>query len=756
MDDRLLKPSQSVGASIVSEGLKFKRPTCRKCYWKLLILYTNFNETTTVEALTMPTCLSRHIRALFLTGLMLTCISFRLSAQYTLRIGVIDQPDGSLLAGARLAAQHVNEAGGITGADGAVFQLAVVDTPPDHMEIAAANMRQASVIAVIGPETNHDLARNIGSLQGLDVPVLSPATGETVLLTDTSGNIFRSRAPERQQIRGLADYLVNSLGISSIHTIQLDAASTANLISLANTLAVFGIRPSNLRYDETRPNLDQIVASIAGSSPDAVAIYGPPRLAAKSYNALRAAGYTGELVYLQADDPDFIELVPVTTLPGIISASTWSYALEDAASQDFTLSYARAFGELPDALSAAGYDSVRLIAAAAAGRGMLADELAAIPSFPGVQGPLSPAESPPSDISNNVVVTRLNEYGAAIVVSRNLGQERQESQAESVMRDTATPIPTATPTGYHLIVQSEFQNIRSGPGLDYEVIGQALRGAQLRVLGATADYRWLVIDYRGQWGWLAGYLVETIGNRNLAPIVQPPATPTPAPTATAAPPREPDLIVLSVSPNRITLGQATSVNVTVRNQGQNPAGNFAIASTFMPGSRYAGVNQRGLAAGQQTIVQLQPTLDGPSGPQSVVIVVDLNNEVYEGPAGEANNQSYSYAYIADRPVLTSGKWTIAPGTFDLDGDAVSDFSWTGNDLLAQGNAAMRLMNRFASLHDAHYDAIDLSQANIISLNADQLQNATVGIVTADGRRGAMRLTDVTRNGSLSVEYRVYR
>ena len=694
-------------------------------------------------------------------AVMLLAFGGDLSAQYTLRIGVIDQPDGSMLAGARLAAKHINEAGGIIGADGTAFQLAVVDTSPNHMDIAVANMRQASVIAVIGPQTNQAVARSIGLLQGLDAPVFTPATSDTVLLADTSNRIFRSRAPKSQQLKGLADYLVNTLEVQTIQTIQLDTASTADLITLANALSAFGLRPANLRYEPERLELEQIAAAVAQTSPDALAIYGPPRLAAQAYNLVRGAGYAGNVVYDQAAQPDFVTAIPAGSRSGIISVSTWSYALDDAASRNFTLAHSSAFGSLPDALSASSYDVVRLVADSFGG-GALAEALAAVVAFSGVQGELTPASLLPGELSSNVVVTRLNEFGIANVVARYAAQKASSAQTAPVTRATATqvaiptPLPTATPTGYHLIVQSRYQNVRSGPGLNYDIIGQALQGTQLRVLGATVDYNWLVIDYRGQWGWMAAYLVETFGNPNLVPIVQPPASPTPAPTATPPPPREPDLIVLQAEPPRITLGQATAINVTVRNQGLSPAGNFAIASTFQPGNQYIGVNQGGLGAGQQTTVQLWQTLNGPSGPQSVVIVVDLNQEVYEGAAGEANNSVFAYNYVADRPVLTSGQWTVAPGSFDLDGDSISDFSWTGNDLLAAGSAAMVWMNQFAAFNNVHYDAINVSQANIKSLNADQMSNAIVGLLTADGHRGAMRLTDVVRNGSLTIEYRVYR
>ena len=267
-------------------------------------------------------------------------------------------------------------------------------------------------------------------------------------------------------------------------------------------------------------------------------------------------------------------------MPGIISATTWSAALDDPASSAFTLAYARAFGRLPDALSAAGYDSLRMIARAAAAPGPLERALAAMQSHQGIQGPLGGASLPAGELSANALVTRLNKYGYPALASKPSSPSAELELARPTPRPTATPLPSATPTGFHLIIQSDYQNIRSGPGLEYDIIGQVLQGAQLRVLGATADYSWLVIDYRGQWGWLAAYLVETFGSRHLVPIIQPPATSTPAPTATSAPPREPDLVVVAASPDRLTLDESSMISLSVRNQGLSAAGSFAIAGTF--------------------------------------------------------------------------------------------------------------------------------------------------------------------------------
>ena len=677
----------------------------------------------------------------------------RASAQYELRIGVIDYPSGSMLAGARLAADSINDAGGLVGADGTVFQLTVVDTPPDNMEVATANMKQASVFAVIGPESGDQVARNMSKLQEIQVPVFTPATSDTLLLSDHTGRLYRSRAAENSQISGLAQYLADSLAIQTIHTVQLDNASTTSLISFANALATYGLRPSNLSVDLSQPNFQQVAEAVAASAPDAVAVFGPPHLAAQVVSQIRDSGYTGELVYTRSHEPDFAARVPAELLPGVIGFTTWSHTLDDAASREFTRAFARAYGRLPDALAAASYDAMSLIAEATAQGGAVSDALSATSPFSGVQGVLNSAGLWPGETSSNVVVTQLNEYGTANVVARYPGvidilvPTREPDLEPTAVPATAAPLPTATPTGYRIRITRDFLNVRSGPGTEYDIIGQVIEGTQARILGANADHSWVVIDFRGQWGWVAAYLADTIGDRNLVPIIKPPATPTP---------QEPDLVVVSAQPSRLNIGATNVLNVTLSNQGLGAADKFAVAGTFSPGGQFAGVNAAGLGASQQATVQLHPNLSGPSGPQSVVIVVDLNQEVYEGAAGEANNLNFVYNYVADRPVLASGSWTTSAGSVDLDGDASPDLSWTGYDLSALGNAAFAAIGQFSALSQAHYDAIITAQANTAIANADQLANKVFTLMTADGHRGAMQVTSVSRNGPITIEYRIYR
>ncbi len=696
------------------------------------------------------------LRAMLLAVAYFLFASMSSQAQSVIRVGVIGHLDGALARGARLAAQTINATGGIVGADRTVFEITVVVTSPANMDIAISNMWQANVIGVIGPESAYDVSANIDAIQALNVPIFTTATEDTLLHQDTSGRIFRIHAPDAEQNRALARYLANELRTQTITTIQLDADSTGDLIGFATALLEDGVGISNLLYDATGNSLRSIASRVWQDQPDAVVIYGPPLLAAQAFNELRSIGFEGAVAYNQATDPGFIDFVPSDSLPGIFVAGPWSFTSKDELSRRFVLEYVDAFAEVPTAASAAAYDAVGMIAHTFRRPGQLASNLASLEAYAGVQGVLTPRSLGGGETSKNVVVARINDFGSPNTVAQFRGDEQVFNDGVFIGSSTATAVPTPTPSGYNLTIQSTFQNARSGPGLNFDVIGQLSRGTQARVLGATSDFSWLVIDFRGQLGWLAAYLVDTIGNRNIVPIIQPPASPTPPATPTAAPPSTADLVIVNVYPERITLDQQVIVNVTVRNQGLQAAGPFAVAASLQPGGRYAGNNLPGLDAGAQTTVQLQQTLTGPSGPQSVVTVPDLNHQVYEGIEGEANNQIYAFNYIADRAIKNAGTVSVAPGNIDLDSDGTFDLTWSGSELAAVNGAGTYLIRDFSAISDVHHDAIKTTLALTGTLNTNLQPNMLIGIVTASGNRGVVQVLDAGESVSLTLAYRVYQ
>jgi hypothetical protein len=78
-------------------------------------------------------------------------------------------------------------------------------------------------------------------------------------------------------------------------------------------------------------------------------------------------------------------------------------------------------------------------------------------------------------------------------------------------------------------------NVRSGPGTNFAVIGQARRGAVFNLVGRNAaDTWWVICCINNRQGWIADTVATANGNTASLPIVnatapQPPPPPTPAP-----------------------------------------------------------------------------------------------------------------------------------------------------------------------------------------------------------------------------------
>ena len=72
----------------------------------------------------------------------------------------------------------------MVGADGTTFQLDLVIKPSSagaDLADAVADFEAADVVAVLGPENSADVLNGLGSLEQLNVPILTPASGDTVL-----------------------------------------------------------------------------------------------------------------------------------------------------------------------------------------------------------------------------------------------------------------------------------------------------------------------------------------------------------------------------------------------------------------------------------------------------------------------------------------------------------------------------------------------------------------------------------------------
>jgi ABC-type branched-subunit amino acid transport system substrate-binding protein len=675
--------------------------------------------------------------------------------QPVFRIGVLDDKDGFIAKGAQLAVQETNAAGGVRGADGTFFQLELIVQPTGggaNLATAVANLSQANIIAVLGPATNSEVLNGMPQLQGLNVPVLTPATNDSILITDTTDRLFRSRAAQILQGQALAINLINERGIRSIAVVQLDVESTDNVVGFASSAQALGVTPQVLLLQAA---VTDLATAIVQSNPQAAVVYGNPQLAGELFTVLRQVGWTGILAYDQVGSPEAISSIPLSLRTGVLSTTTWPFTATDSRSDTFLGAYVRAFGEIPNAVAAASYDAVNLLSIAIGRPGELLSNLRQLDNVSGVQGILRPAALSTGETSNTVAIVQINGFGVPQVDARYAGGVRLPDEGPAI--SSPTPVPTATPEGVVATVADRpFQNVRSGPSTQFDVLGQLNEGESARVIGANRENTWVVIDFRGRQGWMSSSLLDIFGDLNTVPIIESPPTPTPAFTPTPVPPQEADIIIegASVSPSPIIANRNFNVNVIVRNRGISNAGQFAIAATFPPNNVYAAAIVPGLAAGQAITATLSASLSN-TGFYSVAIIADLNNQVPEGP-GEGNNASFTFSYLVDKPIIREASQERDQGQdVDLEGGpSPNDANWTGNELNAVNGTKLGILQN-VQYSQVHWDLISPSVVNQDTIPRTSMNlNTVIGVLTADGNRGVIRIDGIPGN-TLQVTFRVY-
>jgi len=562
--------------------------------------------------------------------------------------------------------------------------------------------------------------------------------------------------------------MVRDLGITDIQNILLDQdpAHLEGLVGFSTAAQDLGV--PNIDPMIEAPS-DALTQALIRANPQAIALFGAPALANEVVIGLRNARYPGVIAYNDAENPQFRDLLSPSHLDGIISASSWSYALNDDASAQFTLNFVRATGKAPTAVAAAAYDAIYMVATALEIPGQLEQNLSRLPAMQGAQGQLSPATLPLGETIDEVVVVRHLLNGGQQALARFNAEERITTGVETgnfpvVIRATSTPQPTNTPQptatldGVYGTVLSQVLNVRTGPGTNYDVLGQLQEGEVVRLIGANLDFSWAVIQFRGVQGWVstAGTLLDVVGDRRSLPFVTPPPTPTPGPTSTPAPTATlstPDLLITSVSPTTLIWNGSTTVNVTVLNGGGGQSGAFTIAGGFEPGPVVSSLNvpSPGLAAGQSAVYALSVSLTGATGFYNAPITVDFLGQVSEG-SGEGNN-TYTLTYKLDHPVTFQGSINIANGGgFNLDGVGGNDITYNGGAIsVTCGACIVSLTSQGLNFESAHHDIVASTvNASAIGVSAGMI----VGVKTDGGKFAVLRI-DGADGGSLTYTYRVY-
>lgn len=690
------------------------------------------------------------------------------------RIGYLGPAGSPTANGAQLAIDQINSVGGVRAAGGATVQLELVtlEAAPtvEALPAALAELRGQGVGALLGPDTNAQITPDtIAALAETGLPIFSPATQNAMTDVDATNTLFRTRAPERVLSNAIAAYLTGDLGVSSVAAVQTEVEFTEALMDFEAALQATGRSLADSIALPGGSDLLDEVPRLLGVNPGAVVMWGAPEDAAALLDALRAAGWNGIFAHRKAEAAVQLGVLPVALADGVYGFDSWSYADALPASRIFLRDYVLAFGEVPGPLAVAAYDAMWALRAAMIEGGVTPAGLRAAllggKARALVQGVLRPVDFGNGDLARIGVVYRIAPRGGSTVVARFDDMVRLELDQAGVLPEPAIPEPTAVPEeatpaptevleGVWAEVTANVLNVRSGPGFEFDQIGQIKAGERYRILGASADYSWLVIEYQGAFGWVRAEYARILGDINLVSVVQSPPTPTPAASPTSPLPAEPDIVIDSValSPSQPIPNKPFTATVTVRNAGGGATGRFAVAATWEPGAVYTSAFVEGLPGGQSIPVQLSGTLIG-TGVFQVAVVADLNNEVVE--LNEGNNL-FNVSYRVDYPLLANQvNIQLGPNTqWDMFG-GTPDFLWDGYNIAMLNGAQIGVLSG-VTYENVHYDMLTPAVINnATGVGTDKVQpGAVFGMTIPEGRRAVIRVDN--RSGeTVWLSYHVY-
>jgi hypothetical protein len=300
-----------------------------------------------------------------------------------------------------------------------------------------------------------------------------------------------------------------------------------------------------------------------------------------------------------------------------------------------------------------------------------------------------------------------------------------------------TPVPANTkPTATALVAL----NVRSGPGLDYPVIGRLAVNQSAEITGRDQFSGWWQIVFAsnsGDRGWIAaGGEFSTATYAEGVPVVSAGPPPASAPTATAVP-NQLKPTIFSFTADRYSIAAGEQVKLS-----------WDLANAEAAYLRYGNVEEGVVAPGSKTVA---PTSD------TVYKLVARNS------AGETVAEltiKVGGATATPAPVLRDGKTRIANGqSVDFDQGIVQDSTGSGSDFLwdAQKQQFFPQGGATGALIGSSYDGIGLDKCLSVSYGqpitgVDGSTPITGCYRTNEGRYGKFYVSDWDLSGNLTITW----
>ncbi len=344
----------------------------------------------------------------------------------TIKVGVVGPFSGSSAMvgdterkGVELAANQINEAGGINGRQ---IELIEEDDEQDPTTAVSAINKLVSsdnVVAAIGTVNSSCTLAMMDVTESSQIPLVTPISSGTAITDPENNYIVRIQASDELQAGAITEYAVNDLGYTRIAVMyQNDDFGTGGMEVVVNTLEEAGLEPVAVEaFDSNATDLSAQLLTIRDQDPEAIIMW-------TMYAAGATIAMQAQQLGIEADlmggggltNAQLYELGGEATV-GILNTQTF-FADADQASEEaaaFITAYEEAYGETPDSNAAMAYDSMMVLAEGleAAGDELNPDDIMAgmkaVENMPLATGTITIDEN--GDANRDILIIRLCEGG---------------------------------------------------------------------------------------------------------------------------------------------------------------------------------------------------------------------------------------------------------------------------------------------------------------------------------------------------------
>jgi branched-chain amino acid transport system substrate-binding protein len=307
----------------------------------------------------------------------------------------------SALKGIQLAAEEINNAGGINGKKIEIVQADDASKPEESTRAAQKLISQDKVVAIIGTSTSTNTLAAVQVVQDKKIPMITPtATNAKVTVNNGKVNSYVFRACFIDPFQGsvMANFATQNLKAKTA-VVYIDTSSDYSKGLAKSFEETFkkngGQILSEESYQQNDSDFKVVLTRIKERNPDVIYVPGYYNEVGKIVKQAREMGIKAPFMGGDGwDAPQLVDIAGKENLNNTFISNHYAADDPDPVIQKFVSAFKTKYGSAPDGFAVLGYDAMNMLAdaikrAGSAEPSKIRDALEATKDFKAVTGTLT-------------------------------------------------------------------------------------------------------------------------------------------------------------------------------------------------------------------------------------------------------------------------------------------------------------------------------------------------------------------------------